>query len=104
MKLTEILEESEASEEAKKRGLVSKGWGRWYDKEGNLVARTDKGKLKWIYAKEPQRHDAPNYTELHGTTDLVRNEKRYINKAATLAIRAHGDQPYGNKPYSYHRS
>jgi len=100
MKLTEILEESEASEEAKKNGLVSKGWGRWADKEGNVVAQTDKGKLKWIYAKEPSKRDA-SYRQPN-PNPMVRDEEHFINKAATLAIKAHGDQMYGNKPYKYH--
>ncbi len=97
MKLTEILEESEASEEAKKRGLVGKGWGRWYDKEGNLVAKTEKGKLKFIVNKEPKQTSRPAVAD-----ELQRHEEKYINKAATIAIRAHGDQKYGDQPYSYH--
>ena len=46
IKLTELLEASSAAEEAKKKGWVSSGWGRWQDpKTGKIVARTVKGKL-----------------------------------------------------------
>lgn len=102
MKLTEILEESEASEEAKKNGLVSKGWGRWADKDGNIVAQTDKGKLKWIYAKEPSKSDQRYRQPNPNPNPMVADEEAYVNKAATLAIRAHGGQMYGDKPYKYH--
>ena len=37
-----------ASTEAKNRGLVGNGHGDWYDKQGNFVAKTIKGKLKFF--------------------------------------------------------
>jgi hypothetical protein len=44
-----------ASKEAKGRGLVGDGHGDWYDKQGNLVAKTVGGKLKYFGAGgEPQ--------------------------------------------------
>jgi (p)ppGpp synthase/HD superfamily hydrolase len=85
MKLTEILEESEASEEAKKKGLVSKGWGNWADKSGNIVAKTVKGKLEFTKKQEPTKSN-----ELSPTDVLA------------YAEQVHGDQKYGDKPYSYH--
>lgn len=39
------LEESEASDEAHKKGLKNAGFGRWKDRTGKVVAKTDKGKL-----------------------------------------------------------
>lgn len=41
-----------AAEEAKKRGLIYKGWGRWADQTGNVVAQTKDGKL---YSVTPQQ-------------------------------------------------
>ena len=40
--------ETQASTEAKNRGLVGNGHGDWYDKQGNFVAKTVKGKLKFF--------------------------------------------------------
>jgi hypothetical protein len=40
--------ETLASTEAKNRGLVGNGHGDWYDKQGNFVAKTVKGKLKFF--------------------------------------------------------
>lgn len=87
MKLIDILKESEASEKAKKMGLVSGGWGRWNDKQGNTVATTVDGKLHFLNKVEPASKDNQD------NDDDVR----------TFANTAHGDQKYGkDKPYSYH--
>lgn len=40
--------ETLASTEAKNRGLVGNGHGDWYDNEGNFVAKTINGKLKFF--------------------------------------------------------
>lgn len=40
--------ETLASTEAKNRGLVGNGHGDWYDAQGNFVAKTVKGKLKFF--------------------------------------------------------
>jgi hypothetical protein len=40
--------ETLASTEAKNRGLVGNGHGDWYDVQGNFVAKTIKGKLKFF--------------------------------------------------------
>lgn len=43
--LSEALETS-ASTQAKRLGLIGNGHGDWYDRQGNLVAKTIKGQLK----------------------------------------------------------
>ena len=43
--LLDVLNESDASDEAKKRGLSYNGFGRWVDKSGKVVAKTEDGKL-----------------------------------------------------------
>ena len=78
IKLTPLLNESEASEEAKKKGLVSKGWGFWADKSGKTVAKTADGKLQFIHPDD--------------------DTKSTLDFAKTV----HGDQKYGTKPYIYH--
>lgn len=40
--------ETLASTEAKNRGLIGDGHGDWYDRQGNLVAKTVGGKLKYF--------------------------------------------------------
>ena len=34
-----------ASQQAQKMGLIGDGHGDWYDREGNLIAKTVKGRL-----------------------------------------------------------
>ena len=45
--ITEVV--TQASTQAQKLGLKGDGHGDWYDKEGNLVAKTVNKSLKLIY-------------------------------------------------------
>lgn len=44
--LEDELQESEASDEAHKKGLKSAGFGRWKNSSGKVVAQTKDGKLE----------------------------------------------------------
>lgn len=99
IKLSELIDESDASDAAHKQGLTGKGPGRWYDSDGNFVAQTIDGKLKWIYKQEPHNHDIENRDYLDPT---VRNQEKLINRAANFAINAYDEKQYGGKPYRYH--
>lgn len=53
-----------ASTQAKRLGLVGDGHGDWYDRQGNLKAKTVKGKLVFFDGKQKsQKQDAPDQTE-----------------------------------------
>ena len=47
-----LTEASQASQQAKKLNLSSDGHGSWFDSRGNLVAVTEKGKLKFTNKKK----------------------------------------------------
>jgi hypothetical protein len=49
--LTEATQ-SQASQQAQKLGLKGDGHGGWLDRSGKVVARTDKGKLKFIDGRQ----------------------------------------------------
>ena len=51
--------ETLASTEAKNRGLVGDGHGDWYDKQGKLIAKTVKGKLKYFGQGGSQEKEEP---------------------------------------------
>ena len=51
--LTEAAQ-SQASMQAKKLGLKGDGHGGWLDRSGKVVARTDKGKLKFIDGRQAE--------------------------------------------------
>ena len=44
--------QSQASQQAQKLGLKGDGHGGWLDRSGKLVARTDKGKLKFTHGRQ----------------------------------------------------
>ena len=56
--LTEA-KESQAAMQAKKLGYQSDGHGNWLDRSGKLVARTEKGKLKYIDGRQPKGAEQP---------------------------------------------
>jgi hypothetical protein len=56
--LTEA-KESQAAMQAKKLGYSGDGHGGWLDRSGKLVARTDKGKLKYIDGRRPKGAEEP---------------------------------------------
>ena len=51
--------QSQASMQAKKLGLTGDGHGGWIDRAGKVVARTDKGKLKFIDGREAKGQEQP---------------------------------------------
>ena len=48
-----LTEASQASQQAKKLNLKSDGHGSWFDSRGNMVAVTEKGRLKFTDKKKP---------------------------------------------------
>lgn len=75
------LEDTSAGEEAKRKGLTHVGWGRYADNQGNVVAKSEDGKLVYIDKNKPS----------------------LSQMAADFATQAHGSQQYGKgRPYSYH--
>jgi hypothetical protein len=56
--LTEA-KESQAALQAKKLGYTGDGHGGWLDRSGKVVARTEKGKLKFIDGRQPKGAEEP---------------------------------------------
>ena len=50
---------SSVSQQAQTKGLTGDGHGNWYDKEGSLVAKTEKGRLVFFDKKQPKQEDEP---------------------------------------------
>ncbi len=51
--------ESQAAAQAKKLGYKGDGHGGWLDRSGKVVARTDKGKLKYIDGRQAKGQEEP---------------------------------------------
>jgi hypothetical protein len=60
--------ETQASTEAKNRGLIGNGHGDWYDKQGNFVAKTVKGKLKFFGQGDTVSQDGVPGEEVKSST------------------------------------
>lgn len=82
---TEFLKEAStaASEQAKRMGLQGDGHGDWYNTQGELVAKTVKGSLKFFGTRGAQKADKPDKSI---TPQMVQ---------AVAAARAQGPQPQG---------
>jgi len=65
--------ETQASTEAKNRGLVGNGHGDWYDKQGNFVAKTVKGKLKFFGQGDTASQDGIPGEEVKNTATKSAN-------------------------------
>ena len=53
----QFISESTAVQQAKRMGLVGDGHGGWYDKQGEFVAKTEGGKLKFYNKRQRQGQD-----------------------------------------------
>lgn len=69
-----ILLEDEASDEAHKHGLVYSGWGKWEDKSGNTVAKTEDGKFRWLTDDEKKELNLNKQSN-----QLIQNKKQIAN-------------------------
>lgn len=59
--IKEVIQESDASEEANKKNLIYVGFGHWKNKAGKIVASTVDGKLEPI--KDELWHDDSYHTK-----------------------------------------
>ena len=71
--ISEIV--TQASTQATKLGLQGDGHGDWYDKEGNLVAKTVNAKLKFFGKKRPPSADERTKIEVDKQTAAKEDEK-----------------------------
>jgi len=71
--ITEVV--TQASEQAKKMGLKGDGHGDWYDKDGNLVAKTVNGRLKFFGKQRPPTPDERADMEVQQQQAAAEQEK-----------------------------
>ena len=77
----QFISESTAVQQAKRMGLVGDGHGGWYSKEGEFVAKTEKGQLKFYNKRQKIGKQDPPQTE----------RERNLSQATT-------SQPQAEKP------
>jgi hypothetical protein len=63
----QFISETTASQQAQRLGLVGDGHGGWYDKQGEFVAKTELGKLKFFNKRQRVGAKDPKQTEKEKT-------------------------------------
>lgn len=63
----QFISEATASQQAARLGLVGDGHGGWYDKQGEFVAKTEKGQLKFYNKRQRVGQKDPVQTEKEKT-------------------------------------
>ena len=82
----QFISESTAVQQAKRMGLVGDGHGGWYNKEGEFVAKTEKGQLKFYNKRQKVGKQDPPQTE------------REKNLSQSTTSQPQKDQPVEMKP------
>ena len=63
----QFISEASASQQAQRLGLVGDGHGGWYDRQGEFVAKTEGGKLKFYNKRQKVGEKDPKQTEKEKT-------------------------------------
>ena len=96
------MEESEASDQAKKLGLVHRGFGKYSkDKTGPTTYKTQKGAL--VYSTSAEKKDIPKRRGVGGETEKEKEEKKHhvIKKDIGLTNIKRISSEYGKAAYSF---
>jgi len=63
----QFISEASASQQAQRLGLVGDGHGGWYDRQGEFVAKTERGQLKFYNKRQKVGAKDPKQTEKEKT-------------------------------------
>jgi hypothetical protein len=63
----QFISEASASQQAQRLGLVGDGHGGWYDRQGEFVAKTERGQLKFYNKRQKVGEKDPAQTEKEKT-------------------------------------
>jgi len=78
---------TQASQQAKRLGLVGNGHGDWYDKQGSLKAKTVKGQLKMFTPKAGDDKDGEKSSKSTSNTGGSTTSKTSGSETSTTAAR-----------------
>ena len=74
---------SQASQQAERRGLTGDGHGNWMDREGNIVAKTEQGRLVLLDKKVK----APQQEEPKKVKKAKEEDIKMINQSQMMRLR-----------------
>jgi hypothetical protein len=78
---------TQASQQAKRLGLVGNGHGDWYDKQGSLKAKTIKGQLKMFTLKAGDGKDEEKNSKSTSSSGNSTKDKTSGSQTSTTAAR-----------------
>jgi len=87
----QFISEATASQQAARLGLVGDGHGGWYDKKGEFIAKTEKGKLKFYNKRQVVGQKDPAQTE----TEKKYSDPNFVDPALQQSVE---QQPVGQQP------
>ena len=89
---------SQASQQAQKLGLKGDGHGGWLDRSGKTVARTDKGKLKFIDGRQAGAAEPPAAAPTQAAPAPASQQPQAAPAPAPAAPQAPQAAPQGQAP------
>ena len=78
---------TQASQQAKRLGLVGNGHGDWYDKQGSLKAKTIKGQLKMFTPRQGDNKDETKSSQSTASSASGKDGKKDGSQTTTTAAR-----------------
>jgi hypothetical protein len=85
--------ESQAASRAHKLGLTGDGHGSWKDRSGKTVARTEKGKLKFIDGRQSPEEQTPSTGRQPATSALSPLQPQVDSEPAPMDPQTQGAEP-----------
>ena len=82
----QFFTESLAVQQATRMGLKSDGHGGWYDKQGEFVAKTERGQLKFFNKRQRVGQQDPPQTEKEKPIEMIPPEVEKTKGTLTIAF------------------
>ena len=89
----QFLSENTATQQATRLGLQGDGHGGWYDKNGEFVAKTEKGRLKFYNKRQRVGQQDPPQTEREKGLSQSSYEKGSANDSSSKQKQSSPEQP-----------
>ena len=89
----QFLSETTATQQAARLGLQTDGHGGWYDKKGEFVAKTEKGRLKFYNKRQRVGKQDPPQTDKEKNLSATTYEKQPAQEPAPQQQAAAPEQP-----------
>ena len=94
----QFLSENTATQQATRLGLQGDGHGGWYDKNGEFVAKTEKGRLKFYNKRQRVGQQDPPSTDKEKNLSQTTTERQPAQEPASQQKAAAPEQPAAQEP------